>query len=142
MDDHTVEHLKLISNVVDRMGRNSFHLKGWAVILVAAIFAFASREVDYRFYLVGLLPAVTFWGLDGYYLWQEKYFRALYNAVRTSAHDIEKYGLFSMNTKPYDDKVPWWGRVCVSRTIFPVYVALVVIIALASSIARAIEMAD
>ena len=141
MDDQTVEHLKLISNVVDRVGRNSFQLKAWAVILVAAIFALASREVDYRFYLVGLLPAFTFWGLDGYYLWQEKYFRALYDAVRRGAHDIEKYGLFSMNTKPYDDEVPWWGRVCVSRTIFPFYAALVVVIALASLIARAIEMA-
>ena len=139
MEDHTVEHLKLISKIVDRMGRNSFLLKAWAVVLVAAIFALASNQVDYRIYLTGLLPAIVFWGLDGYYLWQERYFRALYDAVRRGEHDIEKHGLFSMNTRPYDDRVPWWGRVCVSRTIVPFYLTLVVVIGIAGLVAFANE---
>ena len=33
MNENTVEHLKLIQQVVDRMGRNSFQLKGWTVVL-------------------------------------------------------------------------------------------------------------
>ena len=134
MDSQTVEHLKLISNVIDRMGRNSFQLKAWAVVIVAAIFALSSREVDYRFYMVALLPAITFWGLDGYFLWQQRYFRALYDAVRKGEHDLDRYGPFSMETSAYDDVVPWWGRVCFSRTVAPFYVVLVVVIVLASII--------
>ena len=142
MDNQTIEHLKPISNVIGRMGRNSFQLKAWAVILVGAIFALAASQVDYRFYLVGLLPTFTFWGLDGYYLWQGKYFRALYDAVRAGKHDIEKYGPFSMETRPYDNDVPWWGRICVSRTIFPLYATLVAIIGIASGIAFLVQRAD
>ena len=138
MDDHTVEHLKLISQVIERMGRNSFQIKAWTVILVAAIFAIAAKEVDYRYYLVGLLPALTFWGLDGYYLWQERYFRALYDAVRKGEHDVQQHGLFSMNTKPYDSQVHWWGRICVSRTILWFYLPLVVVIGVTSAIAMVV----
>lgn len=138
MEEHTVEHLKLISQVIDRLGRNSFQIKAWTVVLVAAIFAFAasSSPVDYRYYLVGLLPSIIFWGLDGYFLWQERYFRALYDAVRKNEHDVERHGLFSMNTKPYDSQVSWWGRVCVSRTVFWFYLPLVVVIGAISLITK------
>lgn len=136
MDDPMrVEHLKLISNVIDRMGRNSFLLKAWTVVIVGAIFALATKQVDDRFYLVGLLPAIAFWGLDGYYLWQEKYFRALYDAVRNDKHDVEKHGPFSMNTQPYDDVVVWWGRVCISRTVFGFYAPIVLAVVLVNRLA-------
>ena len=36
-NEQTIEHLKLISQVIERIGRNSFQLKAWTVILVAAI---------------------------------------------------------------------------------------------------------
>ena len=142
MDNNTVEHLKLILNIVDRMGRNSFQIKTWAVILVSAIFALAAREVDNRFLLIGLIPAFTFWGLDGYYLWQERYFRALYNAVRKGEHDIEKYGLFSMNTQPDNNDVHRWGRTCFSRTISGFYIPLITIIAITTVVTYALEKAD
>ena len=138
MDDQTVEHVKLISQVIERMGRNSFQIKTWTVILVAAIFAFAAKEVDYRYYLVGLLPSVTFWGLDGYYLLQERYFRALYNAVRKGEHDVQQYGLFSMDTRPYHGQEARWGRICVSRTLLWFYLPIVVVIGVTSAIAMAV----
>lgn len=130
MDDDTVEHLKLIQNVIDHMGRNSFHLKAAAVILVAAIFAVAETQADSEFLLIGLVPVVTFWGLDAYYLWQEKYFRALYDGIRKGTHDIEKYGLFSMDTNPYDNVVEWWPRVLLNRTVAGFYLPLGIIVGL------------
>ena len=41
-----VEHLKLIQGVIDRMARNSFHLKGWSVALVSALFALAAADTN------------------------------------------------------------------------------------------------
>ena len=35
-------HLEMIQNVVNRLSRNSFLLKGWSVILVSAFFALAA----------------------------------------------------------------------------------------------------
>lgn len=142
MNDQTVEHLKLISEVAGRMGRNSFQLKAWTVVVVGAVFALATRQVDYRFYLVGLLPVLMFWGLDAYYLWRERHFRALFDAVRKDEHNIGEHGMFSMDTTPYDGIVPWWGRICVSRTIAFFYAPLVVAIGLASAFAFVAERAD
>lgn len=137
IDQNTVEHLKLIQQVVERMGRNSFQLKAWTVVLVAAILAYAGTQIDYRYYLLGLMPTLAFWGLDGYYLWQERYFRALYDAIRRGQHDLNLYGLFSMNTKPYGSQVPSWSRVCVSRTVIGFYFPIAAVISITCIVAYA-----
>ena len=40
--DKKINHLQMIQGVISRMASNSFALKGWAVTLVAGIFALAS----------------------------------------------------------------------------------------------------
>ena len=37
-----IRYLELIQNVITRMANNSFMLKGWAITLVAAIFAYGA----------------------------------------------------------------------------------------------------
>lgn len=34
-----IKHLEMIQGIINRMASNSFYLKGWAVTLVAGIFA-------------------------------------------------------------------------------------------------------
>ena len=89
----TQVHLQMIQGVVTRLGTNSFLLKGWSVILVAALLAFAATTAETLILLVTLVPVVAFWGLDGYYLWQERRFRALYNYVRRHAGQDLEYDL-------------------------------------------------
>lgn len=88
-----IDHLQLIQGVITRMASNSFALKGWAVTLVAGIFALASKESDKIYFLVAYIPCMMFWWLDSYYLWQERLYRALYNKVRESTKEID----YSMN---------------------------------------------
>ena len=38
------KHLELIQGVINRMAGNSFHLKGWSVVLVSALFALAASN--------------------------------------------------------------------------------------------------
>ena len=38
--DKKLKHLEMVQGVINRMASNSFMLKGWAVTLVAGIFAF------------------------------------------------------------------------------------------------------
>lgn len=76
------KHLEMIQNVISRISANSFSIKGWAVTLVAGIFALASKDADKSYFLVAYVPIIIFWGLDSYYLLQERLFRALYNKVR------------------------------------------------------------
>jgi len=76
------KHLELIQNVISRMATNSFMLKGWAVTLVAGIFVLAGKDTDKLYFLVAYIPVIVFWGLDTYYLLQERLYRSLYDKVR------------------------------------------------------------
>lgn len=42
MNQNKIKHLEMIEAVIERMAKNSFQLKGWAMTLVAAVGALAS----------------------------------------------------------------------------------------------------
>ena len=77
-----IRHLEMIQSVITRMANNSFMLKGWAVTLVAGVFALSANDANKVFFLVAYIPIVLFWFLDSYYLQLERKFKVLYNAVR------------------------------------------------------------
>ncbi len=79
-----IKHLEIIENVINRMATNCFTLKGWAVTLVAGVFTLASKDTDKIYFLIAYIPIILFWGLDSYYLLQERLYRDLYNRVRVS----------------------------------------------------------
>ena len=72
--DKKLKHLELVQGVINRMANNSFMLKGWAVTLVAGIFALAGKDTDKLYFLAAYVPVLVFWGLDAYYLLQERLF--------------------------------------------------------------------
>lgn len=80
--DEKMKHLELVQSVINRMGNNSFMLKGWAVTLVAGIFALAGKDTNKLYFLVAYIPTICFWMLDAYYLLQERLYRSLYDKVR------------------------------------------------------------
>ena len=109
-----VSHLQLIQAVITRMGSNSFLLKGWSVTLVAALFALAAAKTELRFVLLAYFPAIAFWLLDGYFLHQERLYRAVYDYVRQrDATEVD----FSMDTSPFLGQVDSWSTVCFSKTL-------------------------
>ena len=107
--DSKIKHLELIQGIINRMAGNSFALKGWAVTLVAGIFALASKDTDKMYFLIAYVPILVFWGLDAYYLSQERLLRSLFNKVRNT--EEEKID-FSMDTslpefKTYNNNKYW-----------------------------------
>jgi hypothetical protein len=74
-------HLQMIHGIITRLAQNSFLLKGWSVTLIVALFAFAGKDKDAGVAYLALIPAIAFWMLDAYYLWQERMFRDLYKVV-------------------------------------------------------------
>ena len=123
------KHLELVQGVVNRLATNSFDLKRWSVVLVSALFVLWARDDRVEFIPIGLVPVVVFWGLDGYFLWQERLFRALYDHVRTLDENCID---FSMDVKPFRNggARTWIGAVF-SRTLIFFYLALAVSIVLA-----------
>lgn len=97
--ERKLKHLEFIQTAVNRMARNSFMLKGWTLLIIAAFLAFIARIGDANLMLIAAVPVMLFWLLDGYYLHQERLFRALYNRVRAlDESDID----FSMDTGELD----------------------------------------
>ncbi len=136
MTEPVMKHLDLIQAVINRLAQNSFAYKGWAITLVAGIFALAAaRDASPRFLLVALLPTLAFWGLDAYCLREERLFRKLYDAVRRAAPADLEDGPFTMNTSPYTAQVQTWRRTCWSKTIGWLYGPIVVLIIVVTSFA-------
>lgn len=98
--DKKFKHLEMLQGIINRMAGNSFSLKGWAVTLVAGIFALSSKDADKMYFLVAYVPIIIFWGLDSYYLWQERLFRDLYGDV--SVKDENSID-FKMDTSSYKE---------------------------------------
>ena len=86
-------HLELIQGIISRMANDSFALKGWSVTLIAGIFALANKDTDKMYFLIAYVPILVFWGLDTYYLLQERLFRSLYNKVRKLEESAIDFGM-------------------------------------------------
>ncbi|MGA7979894.1 MAG: hypothetical protein WCA32_06665 [Chromatiaceae bacterium] len=108
------KHLTLVQGVINRLAGNSFALKGWSVTLVSALLALAARDADTRLVAVALLPALTFWGLDGYFLAQERLFRGLYDKLIDPGRQIPA---FSMRTEKFTAAL--WSNATFSLTLVP-----------------------
>lgn len=129
------KHLDFIQNVIARLANNSFLMKGWTLTVSGAFFGLAAKESSPEVAAVGLLPAAVFWGLDAYYLRQERLFRGLYDLVAQGSQEV---GPFSMDArvvlKAGQKKIQPWARSLFTRTIgsfhgFVVVVGMVVICA-------------
>ena len=137
MNETRVKHLEFIQAVITRLAHDSFLYKGWAITVVAAIFALAARDAKPSYLLVALLPTLVFWGLDGYYLRQERLFRKLYHGVRTAPLSVEESDPFSMDTSPYAREVATWWQVCWSKTIAWLYGPIILVILIVAGLAAA-----
>ena len=128
MEDNGAKHahLEMIQGVVNRLSNNSFLLKGWSVVLVSGLFALAAKDAKALFIYIAYFPCIIFWGLDGYFLWQERLFRALYDKVRlVEAKSVD----YSMDTLPLRRSAKSWIEAVFSRTLVAFHgVVLVAII--------------
>ncbi len=118
------KHLEFIQGVINRMASNLFFLRGWTITLIAALLALFVKGTNSNYIIYFLLVLVlVFWILDGYFLSQERLFRALYNHVRKLD---EKEIDFSMNTSEFKkDKKNTWVCAMFSSTLLVFYLPLV-----------------
>lgn len=118
MNENKLKHLEFIQNVIDRMNRNSFLLKGWTITLVSALFALAAKDANIKFVLVSYIALPVFWILDGFFIAVERRYRDLYKEVSNKAEsEID----FSMETKKFIKGNRTWFCGIFSKTLVPFY---------------------
>ena len=121
-----ISHLNMIQSIITRMGNNSFALKGWAVGIMIAVYAFAGNS-NVKAVIVTLMPLIVFWFIDTYYLMLERKFRCLYEDVRIKDEkDID----FSMNPNDVKinlDEVKKYGffSIFFSKSVLPFYLVCI-----------------
>ena len=94
------EHLEMIQKIINKMSKNSFLLKGWAVLVIVAIFTFTGESNnDIRCILFTNIPLIVFWGLDSYYLQLERKYRKLYDDIRQQKNEKTNFNMNPNNIK-------------------------------------------
>ena len=117
-----LKHLEFVEATVNRMSGTSFLFKGWSVTLVSALFALAAKEANKKYIVIAYVPVLIFWVIDGYFLSQERLFRALYDNVRKLPDDRID---FSMDTSPFKTLRNSWGAAFFSGTLAFFYLSFV-----------------
>lgn len=128
------KHLEFIQNIISRMAGNLFFLRGWTITLIATLLALCSNNANHALIYVAYFPVFVFWILDGYFLSQERLFRALYDHVRAlDEKDID----FSMDTsKLKEDRCNRWIYSIFSSTLLFFYLPLIVIMQIVIQLIR------
>ncbi len=116
-------HLGMIQNVINRMGQNSFLIKGWCVTLISALFALSAKDSQILFVYLAYFPILTFWGLDGYFLYQERLFRKLYDNVRNISENKIDYSMDRSGLEITMKET--WICSTLSKTLIPFYLVLI-----------------
>ena len=117
--EKVVKHLEMTQTSINRLGTNSFLAKGGSVpILVAAMVLVSKEDLPNSYInLLLFLPVAGFWVLDGYYLWQERLFRQVYEEIRQQ-DDTD----FKMDLGKHKNKAKCsWGASIFSVTLVIFY---------------------
>lgn len=122
---HSVEHLKMVQDVITRMAGNSAQMKTWAVSLVTATIVFSGLSDDPHWLIAagGFVPVVAFWIMDAKYLHLEKCYRALYGAIV----DGEAVKAFDLDYRPHAGSVDSLWQVAWSWSVRGFYGALLIV---------------
>jgi len=128
-----IKHLEFIQTIINRMAGNSFLIKGWAITLVAALFALSSKDANKNYILISFLPVIIFWILDAYFLSEKEPFRCLYDKVRNL--DENKVD-FSLDISQFKERKNNWFWSMFSYTILFFYTSLIVVMLIIAYIIR------
>ena len=134
--ENKIAHLGFIETTIERMANNSAAIKGWSMGIVAALLGIgiiSGENINpYRWILFGCacLITIVMWGLDVFYLYQEKLYRDLYSIVKKVTED-DKID-FSMDARyktimELKGKATCYFSVLKNRTILPFYLAQIVV---------------
>jgi len=125
-DTNILKAIEVVQGIINRIGRNSFLIKGWTITLVVITMLLKGTDIQI---LIAFVPLFVFWYLDAYFLWQERMYRELYKWIITTK-PIELETLFDMNAYRFESDVDSQLRIMRSKTLICFYGSVVILILL------------
>jgi len=92
-NDNKLKYLEFIQNIITRMNTNSFQIKGMSVTITSALLALTANDFNILYAAIVYFVLFIFWGLDAYYLSQEKGYRKLYNRAKDTEEQKVNFDL-------------------------------------------------
>lgn len=125
------KEIDLIQACISRMAHNSFLLKGWTISLLAVLLALFGTNTDPIFIcLVILIPLVSFWYLDSFFLQTEKKYRKMYEWILEKRSNDDYTKLYDLNPHRFDNEIDSRFKIMFSVTLVCFYGIAVVITAI------------
>ena len=119
MPEKKIKHLEMIEAIIERMAKNCFQLKGWAMTLVALVGTLGAQGSEKKFMLLAFIPVIGFCFLDAFYLQQERKYKQLYkNVAKKDENDID----FNMDTRLVTGNADEMKRLCFCQCLFSISV--------------------
>lgn len=128
--ENKLKHMEFIQATICRLNTNSFQLKCGMITILAALLTFFASSTNRFYVIIAIVTTVLFWGLDAYYLQQERKFRGIYNDVANLSSKDERILVkeFEMPTQKYTGrKYSYFGALC-SKTILPLYLVAILLL--------------
>jgi hypothetical protein len=100
------KEIDLIQACITRMASNSFLLKGWAISIIAVVLALADKAVEPALLSsLVLIPLISFWYLDAFFLRTEKMYRKMYEWVLEKRRAEDTTFLYDLNPHRFKNDV-------------------------------------
>lgn len=135
MDNNNLhKEIDLIQNCINRMARNSFMLKGWAISLLAVVLALTADRLNPLFLFCSVfIPLLCFWYLDAFFLRTEKMYRKMYEWVLKERKEGRMDFQYDLEPSRFKKQVETHCSVMFSKTLrvfygIPLLVVLFVIL--------------
>ncbi len=124
-----ISHLILIQKIIARFTFCSFFVKGACLITFTLLILMLLHDlhptISLKYICLPVIPIIFFWFLDGYFLWQERLYRDLYNKVCLKNEcDID----FSMDVSSLNNQYNSWSEAIISRTLQLYYLGIMSIL--------------
>ncbi|MFH1504025.1 MAG: hypothetical protein ABIH08_01335 [Candidatus Omnitrophota bacterium] len=143
------KEIDLIQACISRMAHNSFLIKGWTISLVAVVLALGDKVANISLLsFILLIPIISFWYLDAFFLHTEKKYRKIYEWVIVERKKGNEEHLYDLNPHRKRgninlDDVGTIRDVMFSITLKPFYlipIAMVILVFFINVFPRAFEV--
>jgi hypothetical protein len=129
-----IKHLEFIQSIIARLAANGFIIKGWTVTLTTGLIGVSADKDKAVCAAAAIIPAIVFWGMDAYYLRQERLYRKLYDDTRRPAEQqTQPVEPFSLSVLTYRNAVPSWGETMVSLSLLALHGIVLMVAILATA---------
>jgi len=112
------KEIDLIQSCITRMANNSFLLKGWSITIIAVVLALADKAGNPALLsAILLIPLLSFWYLDAFFLRTEKMYRKMYEWIIVNRPKKINTYLYDLNPHRFSNDVDSKWKVMWSVTL-------------------------